>query len=151
LQAWPVAAALRESGIAYPIVNAAHIASIALLFGAIATLDLRMLGAFRASPAAALGPPLVRVASFGLVLAAVTGFLLFSTRPLTYWENPAFRIKLALIALGLANVVALHVNRHWRRALAGDAVHGSVRAAAALSLTLWLGAVLAGRWIGFLQ
>jgi hypothetical protein len=148
---WPVAAALRESGIAYPLVNAAHILSIGLLLGAIATLDLRMLGAFRATPAAALGPPLVRVASCGLGLAAATGVLLFSTRPLTYWENPAFGIKLGLIGLGLLNVLALRLNRHWRRALDGGEVHGTVRISAVLSLALWVGAVVAGRWIGFLQ
>jgi hypothetical protein len=148
---WPVAAALRESGIAYPLVNAAHILSIGLLLGAIATLDLRMLGAFRATPAAALGPPLVRVASCGLGLAAATGVLLFSTRPLTYWENPAFGIKLGLIGLGLLNVLALRLNRHWRRTLDGGEVHGTVRISAVLSLALWVGAVVAGRWIGFLQ
>jgi hypothetical protein len=30
-------------------------------------------------------------------------------------------------------------------------VHGSVRIAAFLSLLAWMGAVIAGRWIGFLQ
>jgi hypothetical protein len=151
LSEWPVAAALRESGIAYPLVNAAHILSIGLLLGAIATLDLRMLGAFRASSAAALGPPLVRVAACGLGLAAATGFFLFTTRPLTYWENPAFGIKLGLIALGLLNVLALRFNRHWRRALDGAEVHGSVRISAFLSLVLWVCTVVVGRWIGFLQ
>lgn len=151
LAEWPVAAALRRSAIAYPLVNAAHIISLGLLLGAIATLDLRLLGLFRDHPVAVLGPPLWRVAACGLALAAVTGFLLFSTRPLAYAENPAFLAKLGLIGLGLLNLLVLRFNAHWRRALGGGAVHWSVRAAALLSLVAWLGAVVAGRWIGFLQ
>lgn len=148
---WPLAAAIRRSGIVYPLVNAAHIAGIGLLLGAIVTLDLRVLGLFRAAPLGALGPPLARVAAGGLALAVATGFLLFSTRPLGYAENPAFLLKLGLVALGVANALLLPRNHHWSVALAGGAVHISLRAAAFLSILIWLGAVLAGRWIGFLQ
>jgi hypothetical protein len=148
---WPVAAALRQSGIAYPLVNAAHIISIGLLLGAITTLDLRLLGLFQAHPVGQLGPPLWRVAACGLALAAVTGFLLFSTRPVAYAENPAFLAKLGLVGLGLLNLLVLRCNPHWRLALGGEPVHGSVRIVALLSLLAWMGAVIAGRWIGFLQ
>jgi hypothetical protein len=151
LAEWPVAAALRRSAIAYPLVNAAHIISLGLLLGAITTLDLRLLGLFRAYPVAVLGPPLWRVAAWGLAMAAVTGFLLFSTRPLAYAENPAFLAKLGLIGLGLLNLLVLRFNAHWRLALGGEAVHWSVRVAALLSLVAWMGGVVAGRWIGFLQ
>jgi hypothetical protein len=54
------------------------------------------------------------------------------------------------VALGLGNVVLLTVNGHWRRAVEGGAVLGSVRAAAIVSRVTGLGAVVAGRWIGFL-
>ena len=55
------------------------------------------------------------------------------------------------VALGILNALALRFNRHWRIAAEEGPVHGSVRAMAALSLAIWAGAVLAGRWIGFLQ
>lgn len=151
LAALPVAAWLRGSAVAYPLVNAAHIGAIGLLLGAIVTLDLRLLGLFRRHPLAHLGPPLRRVAATGLLLAAATGALLFSTRPLAYAENPAFLAKLGLVALGVLNVAILHRGPHWRRAVEGGPVHGSVRVAAAVSLLAWAGAVVAGRWIGFLQ
>jgi hypothetical protein len=147
----PVAAVLRGSTTLYLLLNAAHIASIGLLLGAIATLDLRLLGLFGRHPLAHLGPPLRRVATTGLALAAMTGALLFSARPVAYAENPAFLAKLGLVGLGVANVALLAFNARWRRAMEGGAVHGSVRAAAFVSLTTWLGAVVAGRWIGFLQ
>lgn len=147
----PVAVALRSSQVLYPLVNAAHIVAIGLLIGAVVTLDLRLLGAFGGHPLAHLGPPLWRVAAGGLALAALTGALLFSTRAPAYAENPAFIAKLGLIGLGVLNVALLRSNRHWRRALEGGPAHPSVRLAALLSLLTWLGAVVAGRWIGFLQ
>jgi hypothetical protein len=56
-----------------------------------------------------------------------------------------------LIGLGVLNVIVLRYNRHWRQAINGARVHSSVRIAAFVSLFVWLGAVVAGRWIGFLQ
>ena len=151
LESWPVAALLRGSSVSYLLVNAAHILAIGLLIGAIVTLDLRLLGAFAAYPVAHLAPPLRRVAAWGLALAAATGFLLFSTRPLAFVDNPAFLSKLGLIGFGLLNIFCLSRNPHWRAAMAGGAVHGAVRASALLSLLAWVAAVVAGRWIGFLQ
>ncbi|MFC7553755.1 DUF2214 domain-containing protein [Pseudoroseomonas wenyumeiae] len=151
LAQWPVAVALRQSALAYPLVNAAHILGIGLLLGSIATLDLRMLGLFRAAPLAVLAPPLWRMAGCGLGLAAAMGFLLFSTRPAPYLENPAFLLKLGLVGLGLLNVLALHLNPGWKRALAGANEDGAgLRLPALISLLAWTGALLAGRWIGFL-
>lgn len=124
---------------------------IGLLLGAIATLDARLLGAFRRAPVAVLAPPLVRVAASGLSLAIITGGLLFSVRPAEYAGNPAFLTKLGLVALGLLNVAALRVLPEWRLALAGGAVGRSVRMGAAASLIVWLTAILAGRWIAFVD
>ncbi|HYZ34127.1 MAG TPA: DUF2214 domain-containing protein [Crenalkalicoccus sp.] len=151
LSEWPVAAALRGSGIAYPLANAAHIASIGLLLGAIVALDLRLLGAFAPHPLAHLGPPLRRMATAGLVLAVATGLLLFTTRPVTYAQNPAFLAKLGFVGLGLLNAAALSRGAAWREAVGGGRIHGRLRAAAAISLLIWPAAVVAGRWIGFLQ
>jgi hypothetical protein len=147
----PVIDLVRRSSVVYPLVNAAHVAAIGLLLGSIATLDLRLLGLFRTVPLAHLAPPLTRVAACGLLAAAMTGGVLFLTRPFTYLENPAFLLKLGIVGLALANILALRVNPSWRRAVEGGAVSAAVRGAALVSMLAWLGAVLAGRWIGFLQ
>lgn len=147
LEASTLAQALRRSAVLYPLVNAAHVLGIGLLLGAIATLDLRLLGAFRGAPLPVLGPPLVRVAAAGLGLALATGLLLFSVRPVEYAANPAFLAKLGFILLGLLNVLALR--RRWARALAGGGIGPALRLAALVSLLAWLGALLAGRWIAF--
>lgn len=136
---------------AYLLVNAIHIAAIGLLLGSIVTLDLRLLGLFRSHPVAHLAPPLVRVAVLGFLGAAITGMLLFSTRPTAYLENPAFLAKVALIGAGLLNVAILRLTPRWVEISDGRQVPLVVRAAASVSLLVWLGAVLAGRWIAFLQ
>ena len=151
LAGWAVPAALRRSALLYAAVNAMHVMGIGLLLGAVATLDLRVLGAFRLAPVPVLGPPLTRVAATGLTLAILTGALLFSVRPAEYAGNPAFLLKLGLLGLGLLNVAALHAGRGWREALAGGEIGPGLRLGAALSLAVWIAAILAGRWIAFVD
>lgn len=151
LAGWPVASFFRGSTVAYATLNAAHILSIGLVIGSIATLDLRVLGLFVSAPLGMLARPLSRVAAAGVLVAMTTGFLLFSVRPTAYAQNPAFLTKITLVALGIANALMLRSNRHWRIAKEGGPLHPSVRLAAVFSLLIWGSAVLAGRWIGFLQ
>lgn len=151
LAAWPVAAFFRSSTAGYATLNAAHIFSLALLVGSIVALDLRILGLFRGTPLDAMAVPLSRIAAMGVVLAMTSGFLLFSVRPVAYAQNPAFLIKVSLVVLGIGNALNLRTKRGWRDALAGEPIADSVRAAAFRSIVIWMSAVLAGRWIGFLQ
>lgn len=150
LAALPHAVLLRQWGTAYLLVNAAHIAAIGLLFGAIVALDLRLLGAARSVPLAAMAPYLSRLAAAGLLLAVLTGFWLFSVQPAEYIGNTAFLAKLGLVALGVANALWLHVGKQWRLALADAPLAPALRRHAAASLLLWPAAIVAGRWIGFL-
>ncbi|MDQ0302807.1 DUF2214 domain-containing protein [Ancylobacter polymorphus] len=146
---WPGARALRASWIAYLLVNAAHILGVALLLGTILVFDLRLLGAFSSVPLAVMGPLQLRVAAFGLCLAVLTGAWLISIRPTDYAANPAFQIKLALLAAALANIGLQHANPGFRRAMRGAPVTTAVRACAAASFVLWIALLVAGRWIGF--
>jgi len=149
LGTWPGAVLLQRNGTAYLLVNASHILGLALLIGAILPLDLRLLGLFRSVPVAALAPVLSRMAGIGLGLALVTGAWLFTVRPVEYARNAAFLWKLGLLALALANIALQHRSAAYTRALAGE-ITAAVRWRSAVSLTLWLAVLLAGRWIGFL-
>lgn len=142
---------LARSGTAYLVVNAAHIAALGMGVGAALLLDLRLLNAVgRRLPLALIGPFLSRAAAAGLGGAAITGLWLFAVRPLEYLDNTAFQAKLALIALALVNVAAMHAGDGWARALRQGHANLRARVHAAISLVLWLAVVLAGRWIGFL-
>ena len=85
-----------------------------VLLGAILPLDLRLLGFFRTYPVEVLAPFLVRCAAVGLSLALLTGAWLFSVKPDEYLANPAFRWKLALLALALINVGFQHSGHAWQ-------------------------------------
>jgi hypothetical protein len=141
LTAWPTL---------YIFINAAHILGIGLLAGAILPLDLRLLGLFKRFPLALLGPFLSRAAMTGVILAMLSGLLLFCAKAPDYAANPAFLTKMALLATGLANALLLHAHPGWRLALASGQASARVRIAAAVSMLCWLSAILAGRWIGFL-
>ncbi|HAP25788.1 MAG TPA: DUF2214 domain-containing protein [Achromobacter sp.] len=150
LQSVPPALWLRRSGVLYLLVNAAHIGAIGLLIGSIVPLDLRLLGILKPTSLAVLAPMLARTAATGLGLAVLTGVLLFSVRPLEYLENPAFLVKMALLTAGAVNAWLVHRGRAWAGVENGVRPAGVLRAQAAASLGIWLGCLVAGRWIGFL-
>lgn len=141
---------LRRSATLYMFVNAAHILAIGLLVGAILPLDLRLAGFFGKLPVEVVAPFLSRSAGIGLALALVTGFCLFSVRPAEYAANPAFLAKLGLIGFGMLNVLVIHAGDGWRTAITIGTIRPAVRLSAVLSAMIWVAAVVAGRWIGFL-
>lgn len=149
LRAWPGAAWLRQSGTAYLFVSAAHILGLGLTLGAILPLDLRFLGLGRAAPLHVLAPFLIRASAAGLTLALVTGFWLFSVKPAAYLANEAFLWKLALLVAAGLNIALQHAHANLR-AMATGRPTWRTRLHALASALLWLGVLLAGRWIGFL-
>jgi hypothetical protein len=89
---------------------------------------------------------LVPVAAAGLALAVTAGLLLFSVRALDYAALSIFRIKLVLVLLGAGSAIVLHLAHGFTLETAG---RGRLVRAAALSMTCWLGALIAGRMIAF--
>src|SRR3712207_5413759 len=108
LQDTSVAQALRAGAWAYPLVNLAHVLGVALLFGGIAALDLRLLGVWRGVPVRVLARPLVPLAGAGLALAVASGLLLVTVQAVDYAGNPFLAVKLFAIALGSVNVALTH-------------------------------------------
>lgn len=145
LEGMPLAAALAESVWAYPLVNAAHILGIALLIGAIVPLDLRLLGFWAHTPAAALGVVLRPMAAAGLVIAATTGGAMFLTRASEYPTSELFLAKMALVALGSVNAVL--ADRYSVAELVRRPAQA--RVVATLSLACWLAALFLGRLVGY--
>ena len=155
-----LAAALQDSALSqllraslwlYPLVNIGHVVGIALLFGAIVPLDLRLMGFFQRAPLEHLANTLVPVAVTGLVMALLTGSLLFATRPLDYVGEPLFGIKLGLLGAAVVNALVLRCSPGWRRmgTVSSASLHWPWRVHGLLSIVLWLGVIAAGRLIGY--
>lgn len=140
--------ALRFSRWGYAAVNTGHVLAIALLVGGSVPLALRLFGFWPAVPRAAVARILSVTAGAGLVLALLTGSLLFATRATEYAANPAFQFKIALVALGAVSTV-LAVNRYGRDM--EGASDAAARRAAVISLACWVGALVSGRLIAFVQ
>ncbi len=156
----PLAAALQDTGLSsllrssiwlYPMVNTGHVVGIALLFGAIVPLDLRMIGCWKGTPLDQLARTLLPVAIVGLVLAVTTGSLLFATRPLDYVVEPLFGIKMMLLGAALLNALWLRRSPQWRLVSVAAAAPPRLawRVAGILSIVLWLSVITAGRLIGY--
>ena len=145
--------ALRGSHWVYPIVNAGHIVGLALLFGAIVPLDLRLIGFWPRTPLGPLARMLLPVAIAGLALAVLTGGLMFSVSAVKYAGMTVFQAKLLLILAALANALLLHRTSAWA-ARHGDGPRDMtprLRLAGMLSIGCWLAAIFAGRMIGYLD
>lgn len=145
----PPAEAVKASYYAYPLVNAAHILGLATLYGAILSLDLRLLGLFPSVPPQPLARTLPRIAAGGLLLALPTGVLLFAVEPFDYAANSVFLAKLVLVAVGIVHAVSVHFTAGWKALMQGGAIGAQLRLSAGLSLVLWTAAILAGRMIAF--
>ena len=125
-----------------------HFVGFCLLIGAMLVIDLRLLGFFKQVPLAG-ALKLLSVAIFGFALNLATGYMFFCFDPVGYWENPAFRIKLALLAIGGLNALWFLVFRHRTLAAAahGQPTDAATKLSAAASLLLWFTVILFGRLI----
>ena len=152
LEAGALARALRASVWAYPLVNAGHIAGVALLVGAIVPLDLRLIGMWPSVPLSALWRVLTRTAAVGLALAVFCGILLFSARASEYVCSALFVSKMGFVAAGAINALTMRATAASRQVLespAPKAIPLRIRFGAGMSLVAWPTALVLGRLVGY--
>lgn len=138
------AALLKGSLWAWPALEFIHIVGIALLFGSLVLFELRMLGLGAALPVAALARLALRLTLSGFVCAAASGLVMFAADATTLISHPAFRVKMALLALAGVNAALFHARGGIDRQ---DAV---ARLQVSVSLGLWLGVIASGRAIAYI-
>jgi hypothetical protein len=83
-------------------------------------------------------------------VAAVFGTLMFMAKAGTYAGNLQFRLKFVCMGLAGLNMLIFHFGA-YRQVARWDEGEPPISAkmAGALSLTLWIGVVFFGRWVGF--
>ena len=107
LEGTALAQALRGSRWLYAALNTAHIFAIALLIGSVVPLNLRLLGVWRGISREVVVQVLAPIAASGLILALLTGTLLFSVRAQEYGGVGFLQLKLTFIAVGVLSALAL--------------------------------------------
>lgn len=147
-----VAAFVRENPYAFPGLEAVHVAAIMLVVGSIFVLDLRLLGASSRSHAVTrLTAEVLPWTWASFAVAAITGLLLLTGQAGAYAANLQFRMKLALMAAAGVNMLVFHFVT-WRSVEQWDQAiptPTAARVAGLLSLALWVGVVICGRWVGW--
>ncbi|MGY2485316.1 DUF6644 family protein [Cupriavidus sp. CP313] len=151
----PFSIALRSSAWAYPAVEIVHLAGMALLFGSIFVVDMRLAGLGRRLPVSLLLRHALPFTAGAFVAVAGSGVLLFLAHADELAANPAFLAKLCLIALALANVLWFHLGpyrslhagqRGWDSGVAPPA---GARVSAIVSMVTWSLVICAGRLIAY--
>lgn len=139
---------LMNSRWGWPIAEIVHFFGICLLIGSVGLFDLRMMGLVRGLPLAALHR-LVPFGILGFAMSAASGFLFVVSAPDQYLYNPAWQVKMALLAIAGFNMAVFYLTAAKRAYAVG--AEGSppfaVRAFAVVSLASWLGVIMAGRVI----
>ena len=151
LEASWIGVTMRQSALAYPLVNILHLLGLVLLAGPILLLDLRLLGLGRARISAdAASAALTPFALAGLGLFVLTGPLMFAADARALASSEMMIWKLALIGCALVNAALFRIA--WGRRLADwDAAPPLLgRAQALASVAAWLSAAALGRMIAYL-
>jgi hypothetical protein len=144
-------AGIRQSPWLYPTANVGHIISLVALAGAVAIIDVRLLGGFAATAPAVVLARTRLFAVAALAGMAVSGFMLFAAEASHLVLNPVFRLKLILIGAGLANVAIYEfwVRRRVETLAPGADMPTVAKMAGLLSLATWVAVAACGRAIAY--
>jgi hypothetical protein len=151
IEASPLAAALRDSPWLYPSVETLHLIGVALLFGSIAVLDLRLLGLGRSLSVRRLSAHVLPWTLLGFVFVVPSGLALFVTYASDYIASTLFAVKMSLIFAAGCNAAFFHA------AIAGSLARWDLdaappigaRLAGAASLIIWASVIACGRWLAY--
>jgi hypothetical protein len=152
LEASGLATKIRDSLFLFPLLESTHVIGLALVFGTIVIIDLRLLG--RAStqrPFKRMASDILKWTWAAFALTASTGALMFITNAGVYYHNFYFRTKMLLLALSGLNMLAFELTaartvQRWDKA---PSAPSAGKAVAVVSLALWISIIFMGRLIGF--
>jgi hypothetical protein len=151
LESQPFAAKIAESTWLFPFLETGHVLFLAIVVGSIGVVDFRLLGlAFRARSVGELTATLLPWTWTAFAGTAACGVLLFASRASSYYANVPFRVKIVLLGLAAVNMIVFHwFSRGPVERMNHDVLPRRAKVAGAISLSLWIAIVAAGRWIGF--
>jgi hypothetical protein len=149
-QTWSIS--LHESFYMFNWLESTHVMMLILSFGMLAVIDLRMLGVcFTQVSAAKIAERLDKPMMIGFAIMFITGMILYTAIPIKYTHSVWFRLKMILLVVAAVN--AWLFRRHMEASSSTwhlDAVPPTrTRVGAGLSLALWSGVVICGRFIAY--
>jgi hypothetical protein len=153
IQSTRIARAIGENEVLFPWIESVHVLAIVLVVGTISIVDLRLLGVASLDLGVRrLMRDVIPYTWGAFAVAAITGLLMFSSDAVHYAHNFFFQGKLVLLALAGLNMAAFHLIgirdiERWDTGTGQTPI--AARAAATISLLVWIAVVAFGREIGF--
>lgn len=140
--------AMRRSLWIFPLVESLHLIGLALIGGAILTVDLGLLGLgpARQTPARAAREA-ERWLFLSLSIMLPSGFLLFMASAVKCYYLPAFWVKMTCLLLAL--IFTFSIRRRVAASVDSRLHPVRTRLVALVSLSLWTSVAVAGRLVGF--
>jgi Family of unknown function (DUF6644) len=152
IQNTPLGLSVHNSVWEWPVIETIHLFGLIMLVGAGTLLDMRLLNlAFKDESVSDLAHRYLPWMWSGFGIQVVTGLLLFSSEAVNMYGNPAFRLKMIMLLLAGLNALVFHVVAYrsverWDRA---PLTPFAAKCAGVCSILLWVGVVVAGRWIPY--
>ena len=134
-----------------PTFEVIHFMGHSLAVGTIIYLDLRLLGINKGLPVQKLSTHIIPWTVLGLLLAMLSGSVLFMADIQHFWLHTVLMIKFGLIALALINVAVFHFGI-FKSVEQWDINTGTPLAAklsGLFSIVSWLGVIILGRLIAY--
>jgi putative copper export protein len=132
----------------FPAVETIHILAMAIMFGGLLVLNLRMMGiSMKRQPLPLLASTLMPFVNWGVVIMLLSGYAMFASGPLKYYTNDGFKFKMVALVLVLVFQYTM-----YKSLLKKDDPQRSAAASfgvALVSFGLWFLVGAAGRAIGF--
>jgi len=139
----------------FPLLESIHVLSVVFLFSSILIVDLRIM---RVSalyyPIQLVYKELIPWSWTAFAISCISGLGLFISRPGAYAENPAFQIKMCLLLLAGVNLAFFKLESSNEKVQAEDVnqyAFSREKYQACLSVVIWAGVILAGRWVGHIN
>ena len=148
--AWSTA--LHESLYMYPWIESTHVLTLTLFVGTIIAVDLRLLGvAFKDVPVSEVNRRMLPWTYAGFVIMVITGLLLFYAIPVRSYQSVWFRTKLLFIVIASINIWLFHkrVSANIEQWDTQPKPPLSARISAGVSLSMWAGVIVTGRFIAY--
>jgi hypothetical protein len=148
LTATSVSQLIQTTSWAIPAIQVVHIICLATLFALALNLALRVAGrGLAAEPLASLAGRFVPTMWICLVVLFISGALLIIAEPFRTITNPVFYLKMSLLIVAIALTLWL-ASVARRQPEAPRPIHV---AAATVSMLVWAGIIIAGRYIAYTE
>jgi len=149
IQETSMSISIRESILAFPVIEGLHLLGISVSAGVIAISDLRMMGLIlKKESASDVFHQLIPWITAGFTLMIVTGVLLFISEPVKCYTNISFRFKVLFLFVAAINVLIFHSSKIYRQMRDWEWAENPPRAAKLagwISLISWGIVIIVGR------